>query len=270
MKRKLRARKLRLDQLLVERGTFPDSRTAASWIMARKVRVAGAYLTKPGVQVSPDAPLEVLGLDRRYVSRGGEKLEAALGRFELPVAGRVALDAGASTEGFTDCLLQHGASMVYAVDAGHGQLRGSLATDSRVVALERTNISDLNRDGFADPLDLCVADLSYLSVSKSLPILTTLFDRDPLIAHLVQPLFEGLEGEQAMNRRCLGQLFQRLAEYAARCELFLCDLMASPLLGSRGTVEFFGLFCSQPRSPSPELIERVLEEADRVVGGLGR
>jgi 23S rRNA (cytidine1920-2'-O)/16S rRNA (cytidine1409-2'-O)-methyltransferase len=248
---------------------LPDARTAASWIMARKVRVDGAYLTKPGVQVSRDAALDVLGLDRRYVSRGGEKLEAALERFEVTVEGQVVLDAGASTGGFTDCLLQRGASTVYAVDAGHGQLRGSLATDPRVVALERTNISDLSRERLVPPLDLCVADLSYLSVSRSLPILAALFDREPRIVHLVKPLFEGLEGDQTKDRRCLEQLFRRLVDSAERCGLRLSGLMASPVLGSRGTIEFFGRFCSQAGTAgtSPDLFERVLDEAERVTSG---
>ncbi len=265
-------RKLRLDQLLVERGLFPDSKTAAAWIMARKVRVRDEYQTKPGTAVPLDVPVEVLGLDRRYVSRGGEKLEAALERFELSVRDRVALDAGASTGGFTDCLLQHGASLVYAVDVGFGQLRGSLAADPRVVALERTNISELDGNRFAQPLDLCVADLSYLSVSRSLPILASLFAREPLIVHLVKPLFEGLDGEQAVDRRCLGQLFPRLAEAATRSDLDLCDLMASPILGSKGTVEFFGLFSAGPgaAAPLPDLFERALDEADRVADGLRR
>lgn len=257
--------KPRLDQLLVERGLLRDVRTAAAWIMARKVRVAGQYLTTPGTRLSRDVAVEVLGLERRYVSRGGEKLEAALERFAVPVKGRVVLDAGASTGGFTDCLLQRGAARVYAVDAGHGQLRGSLAADPRVVALERTNISSLAPEQLSAPLDLCVADLSYLSVEKSLPILASLFVRSARIVHLIKPLFEGLRLGQTADREAVRGLFERLAGSAERCGLVLTDLMVSPVRGSRGTSELFALFSKAARSvaPSRELLARVAAELGR-------
>jgi 23S rRNA (cytidine1920-2'-O)/16S rRNA (cytidine1409-2'-O)-methyltransferase len=263
-------RKVRLDQLLVERGLCSDPKTAASWIMARKVRVGDRYITKAGTLVALDAPVDVVGLGRRYVSRGGEKLDAALKGFGLSVEDRVALDAGASTGGFTDCLLQHGAAMVYAVEVGFGQLRGSLAADPRVVVLERTNIAALNRDHFRQPLDLCVADLSYLSLSRSLPILRSLFHHSPLIVHLVKPLFEGVAGSEALDRRAIARMFPRLLEAASPCGLHLKDLMASPILGSNGTVEFFGLFSAESGAgvPPPELFERALNEAEQVAGGL--
>jgi 23S rRNA (cytidine1920-2'-O)/16S rRNA (cytidine1409-2'-O)-methyltransferase len=256
--------KLRLDQLLVARGLFPDAGIAASWIMARKVRVRDQYLTKPGTLVPVDASIEVVGLEQRYVSRGGAKLEAALDRFEVSPRGRVVLDAGASTGGFTDCLLQRGAALVYSVDVGFGQLRGSLASHSRVEVLERTNIGTLTRESLARPLDLCVADLSYLSVSKSLPILLSLFERSPLIVHLVKPLFEGLRPEEALDREAIEPVLLRLAEFAERSDVHLSDLMASPILGSGGTVEFFALF-SAKAGPTP-----LRDLVDCALGGIGR
>jgi 23S rRNA (cytidine1920-2'-O)/16S rRNA (cytidine1409-2'-O)-methyltransferase len=263
------AKKTRLDDLLVARQCFADRKTASSWIMARKVRVAGQYITKPGTLVPVEAVTEVVGLDRQFVSRGGEKLKAALDRFGLDPSGRVVLDAGASTGGFTDCLLQLGAATVYAVDVGFGQLRGSIALDSRVRALERTNIADLDRARLDPPIELAVADLSYLSISKSLPILVSLFERPPLIAHLVKPLFEGLKQSGGVDRGALTEILTHLPTVAERCRLSLQALMASPILGNNGTVEFFALFSDKATSASAtELAEVALGEAEDVVGDL--
>jgi 23S rRNA (cytidine1920-2'-O)/16S rRNA (cytidine1409-2'-O)-methyltransferase len=262
-------KKIRLDELLVAQRCFADRKTASSWIMARKVRVGRQYITKPGTLVPVDAATEVVGLDRQYVSRGGEKLEAALDRFDLTPAGKVVLDAGASTGGFTDCLLQRGAATVYAVDVGFGQLRGSIALDSRVRALERTNIADLDPGRLDPPIELAVADLSYLSLSKSLPILVSLFERPPLIAHLVKPLFEGLKQSEGVDRGALLGVLTHLPSVAESCALFLQKLMASPILGNNGTVEFFALFSNQPASATAiELAEVALAEAEEVAGGL--
>jgi 23S rRNA (cytidine1920-2'-O)/16S rRNA (cytidine1409-2'-O)-methyltransferase len=236
------ARKLGLAELLVERGLFEDAKTAGSWIMARKVRVFDEYVTKPGTRVPVDAAIEVVGLERPYASRGGEKLAGALDHFALSIEGAVVLDAGASTGGFTDCLLQRGAGQVYAVDVGFGQLRGKLAADPRVVARERTNIADLTREQFVRPLDLCVADLSYLSLEKSVPTLAALFEGAPLILHLVKPLFEGVREQHAEDAARLRQMLARVTGYGRPAGLAVRDVIASPILGSNGTVEFFALF----------------------------
>ncbi len=221
---------------------MPDAKTASAWIMAGKVRVGNDYRTKSGELISTDAEVEVSGLDERYVSRGGEKLESALARFSVPVEGCAVLDAGASTGGFTHCLLQHGARRVYAVDVGFGQIRGVLTADPRVTNLERTNISDLDRERFVEPLDVCVADLSYLSVVDSLPVLAALFDGPPLIVHLIKPLFEGVLPQESSDLAIISRIFPKIAEAARGVGLALCDLIASPILGRSGTVEFFGLF----------------------------
>ena len=221
---------------------MPDAKTANAWIMAGKVRIGNDYRTKSGELISTDAEVEVSGLDERYVSRGGEKLESALARFSVPVGGCAVLDAGASTGGFTHCLLQHGARRVYAVDVGFGQIRGVLTADPRVTNLERTNISDLDREHFVEPLDLCVADLSYLSVVDSLPVLAALFDGPPLIVHLIKPLFESVLPQESSDLAIISRIFPKIAEAARGAGLAMCDLIASPILGRSGTVEFFGLF----------------------------
>lgn len=235
-------RKQGLAALLVERGLFTDVKTASAWVMARKVRVENDYVTQPGARVAADAAVEVTGLEQRYVSRGGEKLEGALEGFGISPLGLQVLDAGASTGGFTDCLLARGAARVYAVDVGFGQLRGKVASDPRVVALERTNISDLEIGRFDPPLDLATADLSYLSVARSLPILAALFAGPKRVIHLVKPLFEGVTPECATDSGALRDMLLRVERSAADAGLVLTRVMASPILGSNGTVEFFGLF----------------------------
>lgn len=263
-----RPRALRLDTLLVDRGLCADEREAQGWIMAGKVRVGNRYETKAGKRFPLDAPLEVRGIGQRYVSRGGLKLEAALARFQVRVEGCTALDAGASTGGFTDCLLQHGAARVYAVDVGHGQLRGKLSSDPRVVSLERTNISDLER-GELDPLPgLAVADLSYLSLRVAIPILARLLAEPPTLVCLIKPLFEGVPEQQKASPRSLPEVFAGIGEACTASGLGLVDLAPSPLRGRSNSLEF--LAHAEPDSGSgpslDDLVARALREADEQRG----
>lgn len=175
--------------LLVERGLFASEDQARRWVMAGQVLVDGRRVDKPGTPVPADASLDVRGR-RRYASRGGYKLSAALEYFAAPVGGRVALDCGASTGGFTDCLLQRGASLVYAVEAGFGQLTGRLRADPRVRNWERTNLGDLS-PARLDPLpSLITLDLSYLSLTMALPLAAPLLAAEGEILALCKPLFE--------------------------------------------------------------------------------
>lgn len=184
-----RPRKLPLAALLVERGLFASDDEARRWIMAGQVMVDDRRVDKPGTPVQRDARLHVKGR-QRYVSRGGFKLAAALDHFGTRVAGRVALDCGASTGGFTDCLLQRGAALVYAVDVGFGQLAGSLRAHPRVRTLERTNLGDL-RHRPLDPLpELVTLDLSYLSLTVALPLAADLLAPGGDVLALFKPLFE--------------------------------------------------------------------------------
>jgi len=192
----IQRRKLPLVALLVERGFFESIDEAQRWVMAGKVLVNGQLLDKPGMTVPSDAILRVRGRSR-YASRGGYKLEAALAHFAIDVKGGVALDCGASTGGFADCLLQHGAALVYAVEAGHGQLTGRLRADPRVRNLERTNLSDLDANLLDPPPSLITLDLSYLSLTRALPIAATLLaPQGGQVLALVKPLFE-VESSQA-------------------------------------------------------------------------
>lgn len=168
--------KIRLDDWLVLHGVFENKSRARSFIMAGKVLVNGKKVDKAGTPTRTDAEVEVIGMPGQYVSRGGYKLEGALKVFsDLSLEGRIGLDIGASTGGFTDCLLQRGVAKVYAVDVGYGQLAWKLREDPRVINIERTNFRYCEKGFFADPIEVVVADLSFISLEKIL---------DPLRAHL--------------------------------------------------------------------------------------
>lgn len=183
----------RIDRLLVERGLAPSRTRAQALIMAGKVLVDDQRVDKPGTLVASDAALRVRGDDNPYVSRGGLKLAGALRRFGaagLTVAGRVAMDVGASTGGFTDCLLQAGAARVHAVDVGYGQLAWSLAQDPRVVVHDRRNIRRLHPRELGEPIELVVMDCSFISAAKVLPHLPRFMAADADAVVLVKPQFE--------------------------------------------------------------------------------
>ncbi len=186
-----RGRKRPLAALLVERGEFATEDEARRWIMAGQVLVDGQRVDKPGTMVPADAGLTVRGR-RRFVSRGGYKLAAALDGFDVPVEGRVALDSGASTGGFTDCLLQRGAALVYAVDVGYGQLAGSLRAHPRVRNLERTNLGDLSPNSLDPRPTLVTLDLSYLSLTAAVALAANLLapEGGGTVLALFKPLFE--------------------------------------------------------------------------------
>ncbi len=235
-------RKERLDRLLVERGLAESRSQAQRLIMAGEVRVAGEVADKPGRQVPVDAPIEVMARPR-FVSRGGEKLEAALNRFGLDVRGWVAADVGASTGGFTDCLLQRGAARVYAIDVGYGQLAWRLRNDPRVVVMERTNARYLER--LPEPVDLVTIDVSFISLRLIFPRAVNWLKAEGHVIALIKPQFEagrrevgkgGVVRDPAVHRTVLA----RVLTAAADLGLGLQGLMPSPLLGPAGNVEFLG------------------------------
>jgi 23S rRNA (cytidine1920-2'-O)/16S rRNA (cytidine1409-2'-O)-methyltransferase len=238
--------KCSLATLLVERGIFESADEARRWVMAGKVLVNEQCLDKPGMLVPSDASLRVRGVSR-YASRGGYKLEAALEHFAVDVTGQVALDCGASTGGFTDCLLQHGAELVYAVEVGYGQLTGRLRANPHVRNLERTNLSDLTPTS-CDPLPtLITLDLSYLSLSKALPIAATLLAPQGRILALVKPLFEVESAEARRTGRIddptllVAALYQVLkaGTAAGLTPLGVTKLALQP---RHGVTEFFAAF----------------------------
>jgi 23S rRNA (cytidine1920-2'-O)/16S rRNA (cytidine1409-2'-O)-methyltransferase len=228
----------------VRRGLAESRERAQSDIAAGRVLVAGAIASKAAHQVAADQPIELLGPPPRYVGRGGEKLEAALERFAVDPAGRRCLDAGASTGGFTDCLLQHGATEVVAVDVGYGQLHERLRADARVRNLERTNVRDLAADDVGGPVDLLVADLSFISLTTVAPALVGLVRPAGHLVALVKPQFEAGRAEATRGkgvirspdvwRRVLGEVAAAVVGRGAT----MMGAMVSPLTGADGNVEF--------------------------------
>ncbi len=187
--------KQRLDQALVERGLAETRAKAQALVLAGVVFSGEKRLDKPGTAIAADLPLEVRGQPHPYVSRGGLKLERALDAFGIDPAGKVALDVGASTGGFTDLLLQRGAARVYAVDVGHGQLAWKLRTDPRVVVMERFNIRNVSRKQVPEPVDLIVCDVSFIGLEKALPAALALAAPGAWLASLIKPQFEVGKGQ---------------------------------------------------------------------------
>ena len=237
--------KERLDVALVRRGLAPSRERARALIMAGKVLVAGHLVDKPGTLISLDAvcSLKEAPNELKYVSRGGLKLEKALATFGLNPEGLVALDVGASTGGFTDCLLRHGAKRVYALDVGQGQLAWTLRNDPRVVVMEHTNIRYLR--GMPEPIQCATIDVSFISLRLVLPTLVPLLNAGSWVVALVKPQFEagkievdrggGIISDPAVHQRVL----QELREWIPQHTLFqILGLTDSPLYGRDGNREY--------------------------------
>lgn len=235
--------KQRLDKLLVLRGLAPTRERSQSLILAGVVLVNEQKIDKPGTLVDETANIRVIGADHPYVSRGGLKLEKALQEFKISVQDKIALDVGASTGGFTDCLLQHGARKVYAVDVGYGQLAWKLKQDPRVVALERTNIRHVTPDLFKEKIQLAVIDVSFISLTKVLPVILDLLEPTAEIIALVKPQFEVGKGEVGKGGIVKSlekhrQVLESLRQFAEKLGLEVRGVIPSPLKGTKGNVEF--------------------------------
>ncbi|CAN5190694.1 TlyA family RNA methyltransferase [soil metagenome] len=239
-----RPTKHRLDVLLVARGLVESREKAQRVIRAGLVHSGNELLDKPGRMVAEDEAIFIKQDPAgRYVSRGGLKLEGALAEFRCDVTQRVALDIGASTGGFTDCLLQHGAVRIYAVDVGRGQLHQRLIGDARVVSREKTHLDELRAEDFDPAPELCVADLSFISLRRAFPVIRRVMPWGEAIL-LVKPQFEvgreqlprgGVVKDEALQRRVLGDLAE-----AARAEGFeVLGDYESPITGGDGNREFF-------------------------------
>jgi 23S rRNA (cytidine1920-2'-O)/16S rRNA (cytidine1409-2'-O)-methyltransferase len=234
----------RIDKLLVDRGTVASRDRARRLIMAGAVRVDDRVIDKPGALVAIDAAVAVTADDIPYVSRGGLKLAHALDVFATPVAGRVVLDVGASTGGFTDCVLQRGARRVIALDVGYGQFAWSLRQDPRVTLLERTNVRGLDAAALAVAPDLAVIDVSFISLRLVLPAVAGVLAPGGDVVALVKPQFEvgkgqvgsgGVVRDPALHAAAVAGVRGRALELGLRC-LGECE---SPILGPKGNREFF-------------------------------
>jgi len=236
--------KERLDRLLVERKLAPSRQRARTLIMAGKVVVDEERVEKPGAQIRPDAHIRLKGEDCPFVSRGGLKLERALDVFGIDPRGKTAIDVGASTGGFTDCLIQRGARRVFAVDVGYGQLAWKLQQDARVVNLERRNIRYLDFAEIGEPVDLIVVDTSFISVEKFLHRLCDMVREDGGIVILIKPQFEvgkGVveKGGIVRDHEAHKRVVERIRQEARRVGLETRGVVESPLRGPKGNREFF-------------------------------
>ncbi|SFE09494.1 23S rRNA (cytidine1920-2'-O)/16S rRNA (cytidine1409-2'-O)-methyltransferase [Peptostreptococcaceae bacterium pGA-8] len=259
--------KNRLDIILVEKGLFTSRERAKAAIMAGTVFVDGQKEDKPGTQVSSNQDFFVKENPCPYVSRGGLKLEKSIKEWSLDLRGKIAMDIGASTGGFTDCMLINGASKVYAVDVGYGQLDWKLRNDSRVCNMEKCNIRYLNLDDIAEPIDFVSIDVSFISLKHVFPVVSKLLSEDGMAVALVKPQFEagreqvgkkGIVRDKAVHK----EVIEKVIEYALENDLHPVGLTFSPVTGAKGNIEF--LLCVAKKeylSYNSECIDKVVEDS---------
>jgi 23S rRNA (cytidine1920-2'-O)/16S rRNA (cytidine1409-2'-O)-methyltransferase len=236
-------KKLRLDQLLVGKGLFPSREQARLAVMAGDVKVGTRIAMKPSELLEAEAPISIKPL-RKYVGRGALKLESALDYFKIDLRGKTALDIGASTGGFTDCLLQRGAEKVYAVDVGHGQLDWKLRNDPRVIVLEKVNARSLSRDHIPELVDLSVIDVSFISLTLILPNAFDLTTPSGVILALIKPQFELQrpdvgKGGIVRDPELHGQAQERIVTFVTNSGHVVTGIVPSAIKGTDGNQEFF-------------------------------
>jgi len=237
-------KKERIDKLLVEKGLVESRQKAQALLMAGQVYVDGQRVEKAGIKVSPQALIEIRGRGLPFVSRGGVKLAHALKNFGLEVQGLVCADIGASTGGFTDCLLQAGARRVYAIDVGKGQLHQKLREDSRVVVMEGVNARYLRPEDLPEPVDLVTIDVSFISLTKILPAARGVLKPGGWIVALIKPQFEvgpHQVGKKGVVRdpRLHQEVIEKISGFAREIGLEVLKICESPILGPAGNREFF-------------------------------
>jgi 23S rRNA (cytidine1920-2'-O)/16S rRNA (cytidine1409-2'-O)-methyltransferase len=238
------SRKNRLDVMLVKKGLVQSRDRARAMILSGKVTVNNHMVDKAGTLVLPEDDIFLKGQDHPYVSRGGLKLEKALQILDVDIAGFVCLDVGASTGGFTDCLLQHGVGRVYAVDVGYGQLAWKLRQDPRVIVIERKNIRRLGFEALSQRVDLVTIDVSFISLKKVVPEILKFMKKDARILALIKPQFE--VGKQNVGKKGVVRdpelhagIIKELMAFFIKMELIHEFVIPSPILGPKGNKEFF-------------------------------
>ncbi len=268
-------KRVRLDALLVGRGLAESRMRAQAMVLAGEVYLAHLRASKPGTLVSADAEIEIRSRRPAFVSRGGYKLDHAIQAFGIDVAGRVAIDVGASTGGFTDCLLQRGARLVYAIDVGTGQLAWTLRRDSRVVSLEQRDVRTVTAEELGQPADLATVDVAFISLLTVMPAVMRLVRPPGPIVALLKPQFEvgpgvakgGVVRDSVVHRATLERSLARLEALG----LTIKGVTASPLAGPEGNLEFFFhlMLGTTERGPAID-IESIVASAHETVRVRGR
>ena len=264
--------KKRLDVLLTEQG-YADTRSKAqAIIMSGLVYVDGQKADKPGVSYDENVSLEVRGAACPYVSRGGLKLEKALRDFNVDPTGFVCSDSGASTGGFTDCLLQKGAKKVFAIDVGYGQLDWKIRSDPRVVVMERTNIRYVTAEQLGEPLDLSVIDVSFISLRIVLPTIKTLLRENGQVLCLIKPQFEA--GKEKVGKKGVirepeihKEVLDDFVALAAELNFTILGLTFSPVKGPEGNIEFLGHLTLEELPGIMPDTAKIVEEAHQTLRG---
>ena len=235
--------KRRLDNLLVEKGIIQSRERAKALILLGDVRVNGSPVNKAGTLIDEDAEIELTGKDIPFVSRGGLKLEKAIKEFNINVKNKIAIDVGASTGGFTDCLLQYGVKKVYAIDVGYGQLAWKLRNNPRVAVIERKNIRYIKPSDIGEPVDIAAIDVSFISLKLVLPVVKKLLKENGEIIALIKPQFEvgksevgkgGIVREKEKHEKVISEI----KSFATDLGIKVLNITKSPITGQKGNVEF--------------------------------
>lgn len=262
--------KIRLDVMLVEKGLQESRQKAQGTIMSGLVFVNGQRVDKPGTPVAPDANVEIRGNTLRYVSRGGLKLEKAMERWPINLSGTVCMDVGASTGGFTDCMLQNGAQKVYAIDVGYGQLAWSLRSDPRVVCLERTNARYLNHEIVPEEPDFSSVDVSFISLKLILPAIAAVLKPHGHVVCLIKPQFEA--GKEKVGKKGVVrapsvhlEVLEHFLEHAKENNFTVLDITYSPIRGPEGNIEYLGYLCLDGGEEKAVDLSALVEESHSVL-----
>ncbi|NLL30424.1 MAG: TlyA family RNA methyltransferase [Clostridiales bacterium] len=266
-------KKERLDVLLVEKGIFQSRERAKAAIMEGKIFVDGIRVDKVGTKINVDSDIIFKGNPIPYVSRGGLKLEKAIKEFELALEGKVCIDIGASTGGFTDCMLQNGAKKVFAIDVGYGQFAWKLRTDERVVCMERTNIRYVTLEDTKEPADFASIDVSFISLKTIMPATLNLLKDNGEVVALIKPQFEagrGKVGKKGVVRdiNVHKEVVQNIVDFLIENNLKIINLSYSPIKGPEGNIEYLVYFTKDINRESNfelEDIEKVINESHNLL-----
>lgn len=269
--------KIRLDNLMMTRGMAPSREKARAMILAGEVKVNGLRVDKPGAAFKEEVDITAESSGPRYVSRGGLKLEKAIADFNIDFTDKVVLDVGASTGGYTDCALQHGAARVFALDVGYGQLDWNLRNDPRVVCLERINIRYFQPEQLGQQVDIITVDVSFISTTLVFPVIKEMLKNNGHIISLIKPQFEA--GRNKVGKKGVvrdpdvhQEVLLNCITSAAKEGLFCTGITYSPITGPQGNIEFFIRLNKDDLSPELDIEKKValvVAEAHQQLGGKG-